>query len=740
MLAIQRLVEETTDGSTGGGSRLRHSLLPRVRLLGESFVAHLAPPQAPYANLSTAPSSSLPAPPAAPTAPPAASTAESVVDAGNGDGDESAAAMVDEEEDLTAAAGEGPQNENDNHAAKRDDDCTRAVTFEELEPLLFVREADFFAATKLVQPTAKREGFATAPGVSWQDIGALSAVREELSLSVLEPINFPERFQALGLPLPAGILLYGPPGCGKTLLARAVANETGAYLVECNGPEIMGMDKKEEELQKRFEEAQDNAPAIILLDEIESLAPRREGNTSEAVKRMVSALLLQIDSLSRTSLPVLVIGCTASPSSVDGSLRRFGRFDRELDLGVPDDVGREEIFRIHTRNMKLDSDVDLNKVARETHGYVGADISQLTMEAALQCIRESTGALDLDADELDSEVLASMAVTAAHFEHASKVCNPSSLREMVVQVPNTSWDTIGGLEDVKMELQELVQYPVEHPEKFTAFGMEPSRGVLFYGPPGCGKTLMAKAVANECQANFISVKGPELLNAYFGESEANVRMVFERARSAAPCVLFFDELDSIAVARGSGGSSNGAMDRVINQLLTEIDGVGAKKNVFVVGATNRPDIIDAALMRPGRLDQLMYIPMPDYGSRLAILKATFKKAKLGKQVSLEYMAECLEGYTGADISEVCQHAAKIAIKQNIEEEIKKVKGLFSGTPVEIIDTHHVESSVRSSRKSVSEEDLAEYASFANKMKRAAEEEVVGQPGSSMASFSFKNNK
>jgi transitional endoplasmic reticulum ATPase len=388
--------------------------------------------------------------------------------------------------------------------------------------------------------------------------------------------------------------------------------------------------------------------------------------------------------------------------------------------------------------VKLDDDVDPESIARETHGYVGADMAALCTEAAMQCIREKMDLIDIEEETIDAEVLDAMAVSQAHFTYALGTSNPSSLRETVVEVPTTTWADIGGLEEVKNELRELVQYPVEHPEKYEKFGMQPSRGVLFYGPPGCGKTLMAKAVANECQANFISVKGPELLNAYFGESEANVRMVFDRARSAAPCVLFFDELDSIAVARGSGNSSNGAMDRVINQLLTEIDGVGSKKNVFVVGATNRPDIIDAALMRPGRLDQLMYIPMPDYGSRLAILKATFKKAKLAPRISLEYLADCLEGYTGADLSEVCSHAAKIAIKQNIEEEIKKIKGLFDGTPVEIIDVHHLEHAVRTSRKSVSEADLASYSAFANSMKRMAEE-VDEDSGLSMSDFSFANN-
>mmetsp|Transcript_19561 Transcript_19561/g.57072 ORF Transcript_19561/g.57072 Transcript_19561/m.57072 type:complete len:450 (+) Transcript_19561:166-1515(+) len=446
---------------------------------------------------------------------------------------------------------------------------------------------------------------------------------------------------------------------------------------------------------------------------------------------MVSSFLLQLDGLEVVDQPVLVIGATSSPSSLDPSLRRFGRFDREVDLGVPDEAGRLDILRIHTRKMHLTKDVSLEDIAKETHGFVGADISQLTLEAALQAIRDS----GVEATERSSS---GVVVSAAHFQSALKACHPSSLREMVVQVPNVTWETIGGLQHVKMELQELVQFPVEHPEKYEAFGMEPSRGVLFYGPPGCGKTLMAKAVANECQSNFISVKGPELLNAYFGESEANVRMVFERARAAAPCVLFFDELDSIAVMRGQGKDSHGAMDRVINQLLTEIDGVGKRKNVFVIGATNRPDIIDTALMRPGRLDQLIYIPMPDLGSRLAILQAAFKRAALASDIDLPYLAECLDGYTGADITEICQRAAKLAIKQNIGEEVAKRKGDFDGEPVQQILALHLESAVRTSRKSVSEEDLAMYQSFAAKMRKMQEETALGASASPITRFSFKN--
>merc|ERR1719450_495998 len=451
-------------------------------------------------------------------------------------------------------------------------------------------------------------------------------------------------------------------------MARAVANETGAFFFLINGPEIMSKlaGESESNLRKAFEEAEKNSPAIIFIDEIDSIAPKRDKAQGEVERRIVSQLLTLMDGLKARS-HVVVIGATNRPNTIDAALRRFGRFDREVDIGVPDENGRLEVLRIKTKNMKLSDDVDLEQLAKETHGYVGADIAALCTEAAMQCIREKMDVIDLDDDEIDAEILDSMAVNQEHFRTALQTSNPSALRETVVEVPNTTWDDIGGLENVKRELQEVVQYPVEFPEKFEKFGMSPSKGVLFYGPPGCGKTLLAKAIANECQANFISIKGPELLTMWFGESEANVRDVFDKARSAAPCVLFFDELDSIAKSRGgSAGDGGGASDRVINQILTEMDGMGAKKNVFIIGATNRPDIIDSAILRPGRLDQLIYIPLPDEKSRVNILKANLRKTPLNKEINLDYMARMTKGFSGADLTEICQRACKLAIRENIE--------------------------------------------------------------------------
>merc|ERR1711912_31820 len=446
--------------------------------------------------------------------------------------------------------------------------------------------------------------------------------------------------------------LYGPPGSGKTLIARAVANETGAFFFLINGPEIMSKmaGEAESNLRKMFAQAEENAPAIIFIDEIDSIAPKREKTNGEVEKRIVSQLLTLMDGINSRS-QVVVIAATNRPNTIDPALRRFGRFDREIDIGVPDEVGRLEILEIHTRKMKLDEDVDLEKVSKSTHGYVGADIAQCCNEAALQCIREKMDVIDFEDDTIDAEVMAQMAVTQRHFDFAVEADNPSALREMTVEVPNVSWADIGGLEKVKAELKETIQYPLEYPEQFEKFGMSPSKGILFYGPPGCGKTLLAKAVANECQANFISIKGPELLTQWFGESEANVRSLFDKARGAPPCILMFDEMDSIAKTRGGGsGDAGGAGDRVMNQLLTEMDGVGARKQVYIVGATSRPDIIDSALMRPGRLDQLIYIPMPDFESRLSILRATLRKSPVSKEVDLSYLASQTEKFTGADLT------------------------------------------------------------------------------------------
>jgi transitional endoplasmic reticulum ATPase len=586
----------------------------------------------------------------------------------------------------------------------------------------------------------KREDEERLDDVGYDDIGGcrrqMAQIREMIEL----PLRHPALFKNLGVKPPRGVLLYGPPGSGKTLIARAVANETGAFFFLINGPEIMSKmaGESESNLRKAFEEAEKNAPAIIFIDEIDSIAPKRDKTNGEVEKRIVSQLLTLMDGMKKRA-NVVVIGATNRPNSIDPALRRFGRFDREIDIGVPDENGRLEVFRIHTRNMKLDGDVDPEFIAKNTHGFVGADIAALCTEAAMQCIREKMDVIDVEEETIDAEVLDSMAVNMEHFKHSMNVSNPSSLRETVVEVPNVSWEDIGGLESVKQELKELVQYPVEHPDKFLKFGMSPSRGVLFYGPPGCGKTLMAKAVANECQANFISIKGPELLTMWFGESEANVREVFEKARAAAPCVLFFDELDSIAQARGNmAGDAGGAGDRVMNQLLTEMDGIGAKKNVFIIGATNRPDIIDPALMRPGRLDQLIYIPMPDVDSRLGILKSTLRNSPVSKDVDLRYIAESTEKFTGADLTEICQRAAKLAIREEIEKDKLRSElgdGVEQETATEISEIlpKHFEDAIRNARRSVSDKDMAQYSSFARTMQAAS---VINVGNGSLAEFSF----
>merc|ERR1712063_152128 len=412
----------------------------------------------------------------------------------------------------------------------------------------------------------------------------------------------------------------------------------------------------------------------------------------------------------------VVIAATNRQNTIDPALRRFGRFDRELDIGVPDDNGRLEILRIHTKNMKLATDVKLEEISSNTHGFVGADLAQLCTEAALTCIREKMDLIDLDEETIDAEILDAMAVTQDHFTSAMGSCNPSSLRETVVEVPNIKWDDIGGLEETKRSLQEMILYPIDHPEKFEKFGMQPSRGVLFYGPPGCGKTLLAKAVASECSANFVSIKGPELLTMYFGESEANVRNVFDKARSAAPCVLFFDELDSIGTARGSSqGDAGGAGDRVMNQLLTEIDGVGVKKNVFFIGATNRPELLDEALLRPGRLDQLIYIPLPDLPARQGILESTLKKSPIAPNVPLSFVAQKTEGFSGADLAELCQRAAKAAIRDAIAaEELRAGDDAMDADAASEIGRKHFEEAFAGARRSVASNDLAKFDQFRKK--------------------------
>ncbi|KAL1363879.1 hypothetical protein HN51_012035 [Arachis hypogaea] len=566
--------------------------------------------------------------------------------------------------------------------------------------------------------------------VGYDDVGGVRKQMAQIRELVELPLRHPQLFKSIGVKPPKGILLYGPPGSGKTLIAKAVANETGAFFFLINGPEIMSKlaGESESNLRKAFEEAEKNSPSIIFIDELDSIAPKREKTHGEVERRIVSQLLTLMDGL-KTRSHVIVIGATNRPNSIDPALRRFGRFDREIDIGVPDEVGRLEVLRIHTKNMKLSDNVDLERVARDTHGYVGADLAALCTEAALQCIREKMDVIDLEDESIDAEILNSMAVTNEHFQTALTSSNPSALRETVVEVPNVSWDDIGGLENVKRELQETVQYPVEHPEKFEKFGMSPSKGVLFYGPPGCGKTLLAKSIANECQANFISVKGPELLTMWFGESEANVREIFDKARQSAPCVLFFDELDSIATQRGSSSGDSGGADRVLNQLLTEMDGMSVKKTVFIIGATNRPDIIDPALLRPGRLDQLIYIPLPDDSSRLQIFKACLRKSPISKDVDLSALARYTHGFSGADITEICQRACKYAIREDIEKDIEMERRKIENPEameednedtdaVAEIKPSHFEESMKFARRSVSDTDIRKYQLFAQTLQQS----------------------
>lgn len=570
--------------------------------------------------------------------------------------------------------------------------------------------------------------------VGYDDIGGVRKQMAQVRELVELPLRHPQLFKSIGIKPPRGILMYGPPGTGKTLMARAVANETGAFFFLINGPEIMSKmaGESESNLRKAFEEAEKNSPAIIFIDEIDSIAPKRDKTNGEVERRVVSQLLTLMDGMKARS-NIVVMAATNRPNSIDPALRRFGRFDREVDIGIPDPTGRLEILQIHTKNMKLGDEVDLESIAAETHGYVGSDIAALCSEAAMQQIREKMDLIDLDEDTIDAEVLDSLGVTMENFRFALGVSNPSALREVaVVEVPNVRWEDIGGLEEVKRELIESVQYPVDHPEKFLKFGLSPSKGVLFYGPPGTGKTLLAKAVANECAANFISVKGPELLSMWFGESESNIRDIFDKARAAAPCVVFLDELDSIAKSRGgsgAGGDAGGASDRVVNQLLTEMDGMTSKKNVFVIGATNRPEQLDNALCRPGRLDTLVYVPLPDESSREGILRAQLRKTPVAPDVDIAYIASKTNGFSGADLGFITQRAVKLAIKEAISTDIERTKAREAAgedameedaeDPVPELTRAHFEEAMQSARRSVTDVEIRRYESFAQQMKQSS---------------------
>jgi len=520
------------------------------------------------------------------------------------------------------------------------------------------------------------------PRIAYEDIGGLRPVIQKVREMIELPLRHPELFERLGVEAPKGVLLHGPPGTGKTLLAKAVASETNANFYSIGGPEIMSKfyGESEERLREIFKEAQENAPSIVFIDEIDSIAPKREEVTGEVEKRVVSQLLSVMDGLQSRG-KVVVIGATNRINSLDPALRRPGRFDREIEIGVPDRDGRLEILQIHTRGMPLAEDVDLKKLADVTHGFVGADLEALAKEAAIRALRRILPEINLEAENIPVEVLNKIIVRMSDFQEALKEVEPSAMREVLVEVPDIKWGDIGGLEGVKEELREAIEWPLKYPELFAQMNAVPPKGLLLYGPPGTGKTLLAKAAANESEANFISVKGPELLNKFVGESEKAIREVFRKARQASPCIIFFDEIDSVAPVRGSSSGDSNVTERVISQFLTEMDGLEELRNVIIIAATNRPDIVDPALLRPGRFDRLLLVPPPDLEARKQIFRIHTKKTPLAEDVKLDELARKTEGYTGADIASICNTAVMLSIKEHIgkakdaEDAKKRAKGL-----------------------------------------------------------------
>ncbi len=505
-----------------------------------------------------------------------------------------------------------------------------------------------------------------APAVAYEDIGGLDEELDMVREMIELPMRHPELFGTLGIEPPKGVLLHGPPGTGKTLIAKAVANEIDAHFQTISGPEIMSKyyGESEEQLREVFEEAEENTPAIVFIDELDAIAPKREEAGGDVERRVVAQLLSLLDGLEDRG-QITVIGATNRVDAVDPALRRPGRFDREIEIGVPDTAGREEILNIHTRGMPLDDDVDLEQYADHTHGFVGADLESLAKEAAMGALRRVRPDLDLDDGEIAADVLDSIAVTDDDFRDALRGIEPSAMREVVVDTPDVTWDDVGGLDDAKARLQETIQWPMAHGDAYDRVGLDPSKGVLLYGPPGTGKTLLAKAVANEADANFISIKGPELFNKYVGESEKGVREVFSKARENAPAVVFFDEIDAIAAERGGGAGDTNVGERVVSQLLTELDGLEELEDVVVIATTNRPELIDDALLRPGRLDRHIEVDDPDEDARREILDIHTRDKPLGDDVDLDALAERTEGYVGADIEAICREAATVAVRDHV---------------------------------------------------------------------------
>ena len=517
---------------------------------------------------------------------------------------------------------------------------------------------------------------ASIPRITYDELGGLKKEVQKIREMVELPMRHPELFDKIGVEAPKGVLLYGPPGTGKTLLAKAVAGETNANFVSLSGPEIMGKfyGESEERIREIFTQAEDNAPSIIFIDEIDSIAPKRDEVSGELEKRIVSQLLTLMDGM-KSRGKVVVIAATNRPDSIDPALRRPGRFDREIEIGIPDDEGRFDILSIHTRGMPIDKKVDLKQISKITHGFVGADLEVLAKEAAMRSLRRilADEEIDLDEEKISSEILQKIQISSEDFRDALKEVSPSALREVQVQIPDVSWDDVGGLDALKEELREAIEWPIKHKEAFDYVNVETPKGILLHGPPGTGKTLIAKALAKMTESNFISIKGPELLSKWVGESEKGVREIFRKARQAAPCIIFLDEIDALVPRRGSGGSESHATESVVSQILTEIDGLEELQNVLIVGATNRLDIVDEALLRPGRFDRIIEVSNPDSKGRQHIFRIHTKKKPLANDVNVTKLVELTNGFSGAEIGAVANRAAITALKRYVSGQSQNLK-------------------------------------------------------------------
>ena len=515
---------------------------------------------------------------------------------------------------------------------------------------------------------------ASIPRITYDELGGLKNEVLKIREMVELPMRHPELFDKIGVEAPKGVLLYGPPGTGKTLLAKAVAGETNAHFISLSGPEIMSKyyGESEEKLREIFTQAEENSPSIIFIDEIDSIAPKRDEVSGDVEKRIVSQLLTLMDGM-KSRGKVVVIAATNRPDSIDPALRRPGRFDREIEIGIPDDKERFEILSIHTRGMPIDKNVDLEQISKITHGFVGADLEVLSKEAAMRSLRRILPEIDLDEEKVSSEILQKIQITSEDFRDALKEVKPSALREVQVQIPNVSWDDVGGLDQLKEELREAVEWPIKYKEAFDYVNVETPKGILLYGPPGTGKTLIAKALAKMTESNFISIKGPELLSKWVGESEKGIREIFRKARQAAPCIIFLDEIDALVPRRSNGSSGSHVTENVVSQILTEIDGLEELHNVLIIGATNRLDIVDEALLRPGRFDRIIEVPNPDAKGRQHIFEIHTKKKPLASDVNIIKLVELTNSFSGAEIAAVTNRAAIVALKRYVSGELQNVK-------------------------------------------------------------------